>query len=201
MIPEGHAGGQGWRALLAGLAFAVTALAIYTLFQSGFGRPHPPSAGSSYVPAPPLKVTPGTSRPAAAAAAPPEPLLAVVSDDFWLTYLPRGLERSGGGAVAPETGVEGGWARYGTPGRYVEVEVEHGTVAADWDAYRARITVLDARETTVRGRPAVVGRHPRGGKVIAWLERPGTGAWVRVSDSLGGELLAIAASARAPVGD
>ncbi|MEU5868677.1 hypothetical protein ABZ815_46430 [Nonomuraea sp. NPDC047529] len=195
MIPEGGGvAGQGRRALLAGLAFAMTALVIYALFQSGFGRSHPPSAGSSYVPAPPLKVAP---RPGAAAAAPPEPLFAVVSDDLWLTYLPRGLRRSGGGAVAPD-GVR---ARYGTADRYVEAQVEHGTAAADWDTYRAHLDVPDARETTVRGRPAIVGPHPRGGRMIAWLERPGTGAWIRVSDSLAGELLPIAASARGPVGD
>ncbi|MEU1720684.1 hypothetical protein ACNF49_00125 [Actinomadura sp. ATCC 39365] len=194
MIPEGAGvAGQGRRALLAGLAFAVTALAIYALFHSGFGRPHPPSAGSAYVPAPPLKAPP---RPGAAAAR-PEPPLAVVSDDLWLTYLPRGLRRSGGGPVAPD----GARARYGTTKRYVEAQVEHGTVAADWDTYRAHAGVLDPRETTIRGRPAVVGAHPGGGRVIAWLERPGTGAWIRVSDSLGGELLPIAASARAPVGD
>ncbi|MFI9597596.1 hypothetical protein [Nonomuraea sp. NPDC052265] len=198
MIHEGGGvAGQGRRALVAGLAFAATALVIYALFHSGFGRPHPPSAGSSYVPAPPLKVTPGTGRPGAAAAAPPEPQLAVVSDDLWLTYLPRGLRRSGGGALAPD----GARARYGTADRYVEVQVEHGTVAADWDTYRAHAGLPDARETTVRGRPAIVGAHPRGGRMIAWLERPGTGASIRVSDSLASELLPIAASARGPVGD
>ncbi|NUO99685.1 MAG: hypothetical protein HOV97_40205 [Nonomuraea sp.] len=178
--------GQGRRALLAGLAFAVTALIIYALFSSGFGRPRPPSAGGAYVPAPP--------PPAVAA---PEPVLAVVSDDFWLTYLPRGLERSGGGTIEPD----GGWARYGTAGRYVEARVDRGTVAADWDTYRKRVTVLDPRPTFVRGRPAVVGRHPGGGRMIVWLERAGTGASIRVSESLGGDLVTIAASVRAPVGD
>jgi hypothetical protein len=120
----------------------------------------------------------------------------VVSDGFWLTYLPEGLARSGGKVTASAAR-----ATFGSAGRVVEVQVEHGTVATDWGAYRKRITVLDARATTVRGKPAVAGRHPGGGRVIAWLERPGTGAWIRVSDSLSSELAAIAASVKAPVGD
>ncbi|MFI7617089.1 hypothetical protein ACIBP6_38270 [Nonomuraea terrae] len=201
MIAEGQNIGQGRRAALAALAFVVTALIIYALFSSGFGRPPrapmetPPPAA---VPAP--STTPSPDRPAAAGAAQPSPI-AVVSDRLWLTYLPRGLERSGGGTIEPTPGAEGARARYGSATRFVEVQVEHGTVAADWDGFRERITVLDPRATTVRGKPAVVGRHPDGGRVLAWLERPGTGAWIRVSDSLSGELVRIAASVRAPVGD
>ncbi|MFC4117409.1 hypothetical protein [Nonomuraea zeae] len=147
------------------------------------------------------------SRPAAASAAEPSRLtaggarLAVVSGDFWLTYLPPGLERSGGGTVKAEAGVEGGWARFGTGSRFVEARVERGTVAADWAAYRRRVAVLSPRAISVRGKPAVVGKHPSGGRVIVWLERAGTGAWIRVSDSLGKELVAIAASVKTPVGD
>jgi hypothetical protein len=37
--------------------------------------------------------------------------------------------------------------------------------------------------------------------MIVWLERVGTGARIRVSDSLSRELLAVAASVKAPVGD
>jgi hypothetical protein len=150
---------------------------------------------------------PEDSRPAAASAAEPSRVtsggapLAVVSGDFWLTYLPQRLVRSAGGAVKAEAGVAGGWARFGAGSRFVEVRVEHGTVAADWAAYRRRVTVLNARATSVRGKPAVVGRHPSGGRVIVWLERAGTGAWIRVSDSLGKDLVAIAASVKAPVGD
>ncbi|NRQ30775.1 hypothetical protein HII36_02835 [Nonomuraea sp. NN258] len=127
--------------------------------------------------------------------------LAVISDNFWLTYLPAGLERTGGGAIEPEPGVAGGWARFGSADGFVEAQVEHGRVAADWDGYRARTTLLNARATTIRGKPAVVGKHPSGGRMIVWLERVGTGAWIRVSESLGKELLAIAASVKAPVGD
>ena len=39
MIPEGHELGQGARAALAAMALGVTALIIYGLFSSGFGRP------------------------------------------------------------------------------------------------------------------------------------------------------------------
>ncbi|MEV1004314.1 hypothetical protein [Nonomuraea sp. NPDC050202] len=219
MIPEGHQIGQGWRAALAALAFAVTALVIYALFSSGFGRlpraaaPTPEPAPRQVEPAPrqtepaPRQVEPAPraqpDRPAAAVAARPSPVRAsgrdalwVVSDGFWLTYLPEGLARSGGKVTASAAR-----ATFGSAGRVVEVQVEHGTVATDWGAYRKRITVLDARATTVRGKPAVAGRHPGGGRVIAWLERPGTGAWIRVSDSLSSELAAIAASVKAPVGD
>ncbi|MEV4112356.1 hypothetical protein [Nonomuraea sp. NPDC049695] len=176
MIPEDPGGiGEGRRAALAALAFGVAAGIIYLLFSSGFGRP----------------------RPAAVAAAvpvrtPPEAGLAVVSHDFWLTYLPAGLARSGGGAI----GVAGAWARFGSGDRFVEARIEP---APDWASYRRQ--VADARATTVRGRPAVAGRHPGGGLLIVWLERAGTGAWVRVSEPLGRELVAIAASARGPVGD
>jgi hypothetical protein len=186
VIPERRNGEQGWRAGFAALALGVTALIIYALFSSGFGRPRPTGAGAPYTPA-----------AVAAGFAPRGPTLAVISDSFWLTYLPGGLERSGGGTIAPE----GVWARFGTAGRYVEAQVEHGTVAATWDTYRGRIAVLDPRAITVRGKPAVLGRHPGGGRVIVWLERAGTGAWIRVSDSLGAELIAIAASVQAYVGD
>ncbi|WP_220449254.1 hypothetical protein, partial [Nonomuraea mesophila] len=131
----------------------------------------------------------------------PAPALAVVSDDLWLTYLPMGLARGGGGTIGPWPGGQGHWARWSAGGDRVEVRVEHGDVAAGWARYRERFTMHDARPTTVRGRPAMVGEHPRGGRVIVWLERAGTGVWIRVSDSLAGELVTIAASARAPVGD
>ncbi|GAA3529324.1 hypothetical protein GCM10022419_005300 [Nonomuraea rosea] len=231
MIPEGHQMGQGGRAALTTLALGVTSLVIYALFSSGFGRPphaveetpQPvaiPSPAQNPAQDPALDpgvsrtvspaANPEDSRPAAASAAsaaepsrviPGGAPLAVVSGDFWLTYLPPGLVRSAGGAVKAEAGVAGGWARFGAGSRFVEVRVERGTVAADWAAYRRRVTVLNARATSVRGKPAVVGRHPGGGRVIVWLERAGTGAWIRVSDSLGKDLVAIAASVRAPVGD
>ncbi|UBU14305.1 hypothetical protein [Nonomuraea gerenzanensis] len=223
MIPDGHRIGQGWRAVLAALAFGVTSLIIYGLFSSGFGRlPHTALPTPAPVPPGPVPPEPGqpapvppgsgqaapapsrsADRPAAASAGQPslvraasKPALWVVSDGFWFTYLPRGLERRGGRVTGPSAA-----ATFRSPGGFVEVQVERGTVAADWDGYRERVTVLDARATTVRGRPAMAGRHPDGGRVIAWLERPGTGAWIRVSDSLGGELVAIAASVKAPVGD
>ena len=179
MIPEGPAGiGQGGRAALTALAFAATSLIIYTLFSSGFGRPRPaPVEG-----------------PVMVGASVAEATLAVVSDDLWLTYLPAGLERSGGGPVKPK----GSWARFGSAQRFVEAQVEP---AADWVSYTRKAALLDARPVTVRGRPAVVGRHPDGGRMIMWMERAGTGAWIRVSDSLGGELVAIAASVKSPVGD
>ncbi|MEQ4714928.1 hypothetical protein [Nonomuraea sp. B19D2] len=178
MIPEEPGGiGQGRRAALAVLAFGVAALIIYGLFSSGFGRPRP-AAGVAAVPV----------------RTPPQAAPAVVSHDFWITYLPAGLARSGGGAIKPR----GAWARFGSGDRYVEAQVEP---AADWASYRRRDTVLDARATIVRGRPAVAGRHPNGGRLIVWLERAGTGAWIRVSESLGRELVAIAASVKGPVGD
>ncbi|SDM53312.1 hypothetical protein [Nonomuraea jiangxiensis] len=176
MIPQGRELGQGRRALLALLALGVTALSIHAIFASGFGRL--PAAGR------------GT------AAGPAEPVLAVVSGDFWLTYLPAGLERGGGGAIRQEPGVAGEWARFRSAGGFVEARVEHGAVAGGWASYRERVAVPGAREITVRGRPAVAGRHPGGGLMIAWLERAGTGAWIRVSDSLSGDLMAIAASAK-----
>ncbi|MEO3799212.1 hypothetical protein [Nonomuraea sp. B1E8] len=229
MIPEARAGRQGWRTALAALAFAATALIIYGLFSSGFGRPPraavetpqpvpAPSPADDRPPAtaagdrPPATAVEGRTpapaaedRAAAAAAVPARravaPALAVISDDLWLTYLPAGLARSGGGAIGPEPGVEGRWARWSAGGDVVEARVEQGSVAAGWARYRERVAVLNARPITVRGRPAVVGEHPEGGRMIAWLERAGTGAWVRVSDSLAGELVTIATSVRAPVGD
>lgn len=185
MTSEGDVGtnGQWWRAVLAFMALAIAVFLIYQIFSSGFGR-------TSRIPVSQPVPAPATSTS-----------LAVISDNFWLTYLPPGLDRTGGGAVEPSPGVEGGWARFGGGDRYVEAQVEHGTVAADWDTYRTRVTLSNARSTTVRGKPALVGKHPSGGMSIVWLERVGTGAWIRVSDSLGKELLRIAASVRAPVGD
>lgn len=181
-------GGQVWRAGLAFAALTVSVFLIYQIFSSGFGRTTQVAVAP---PSPTLQV----------AAALPTTTIAVISDNFWLTYLPAGLDRTGGGAIEPEPGVEGGWARFGGVDRFVEAQVEHGTVAADFDTYRLRVALLDARNTTVRGKPAVVGRHPGGGRAIVWLERVGTGAWIRVSDALSKELLAVAASVRAPVGD
>lgn len=207
MIPEGPGGGRGWRGLLAAMAFAVTALIIYALFSSGYGRVPRPAEETpepiAVVTSPaPLRRGPGAAGVADLTRVATSPdTLAVVSDDFWLTYLPSGLERTGGGVIEPEPGVEAGWARFGSADGWVEAQVEHGIVAADWQSYRSRVTVLDARDTTVRGKPAVVGRHPNGGRVIAWLERVGTGAWIRVSESLGKELLPVAVSVKAPVGD
>ncbi|GAA1623229.1 hypothetical protein GCM10009733_019870 [Nonomuraea maheshkhaliensis] len=206
MIPEGHELGQGARAALAAMALGVTALIIYGLFSSGFGRP-PHLALPTPRPAPALPPEPAPTSEgpgAAAGAVGPRPIrpLTVISADLWLTHLPQGLERSGGGVLSRRPGVEGGaWARFGEAGRFVEVQVEHGTVAADWDRYRKRVTMSAARPVTVRGKPALAGRHPAGGRVIVWLERPGTGAWVRVGDPLSDDLVAIAASIRARVGD
>ncbi|QYC38452.1 hypothetical protein Nocox_04120 [Nonomuraea coxensis DSM 45129] len=218
MIPEGRvygqgradgpasADGQGRRAALAALAFAVTAMAIYGLFASGFGRIRPPArpvepAAAAQGPPAPAP----SARPAPAEPAPAAPVLAVIADGFYLTYLPPDLRRTGGGTLGPGAG---GWARYAPekpeaagPGRYVEARVERGPVAADWSRYRSHVAVLNARDTLLRGRPAVVGRDPRGGRTIAWLERPGTGLRVRAGESLGKELLAVAASVKAPVGD
>ncbi|MGN9846275.1 hypothetical protein ACTMTI_49995 [Nonomuraea sp. H19] len=190
MIPE------GWRAALAALALAVTALIIYGLFASGFGRPPRPVAETPEPIAVPTTLTIPRAGSAVAVAA-PDAAPAVITGGLWLTYLPGGLGRSGGGAI--EHG--GGWARFGSADTFVEARVDHGPEAADWRRYRARATVLDARSTTVRGKPAVAGRHPGGGRVIVWLERPGAGAWIRVSESLGKELVAVAASVRTPVGD
>jgi len=187
--------------MVAAVASALTGLIIYALFSSGFGRIARPAEEAP----PPLAVAGEPTRVPTSVAArvsgPRATTLAVVSDDFWLTYLPPGLERSGGGVIEPGPGIDGGWARFGGAERFVEVQVEQGIVAADWQSYRSRVTVLDARDTTVRGRPAAVGRHPNGGRVIVWLERVGTGAWIRVSESLSGELVAVAASVKAPVGD
>ncbi|NBE94635.1 hypothetical protein [Nonomuraea sp. K271] len=221
MIPEVRPGGQGWRAALAAFAFAATALIIYGLFTSGYGRPpradmetpQPapvPSPADGRTPATPpgtpADPTPAADQAGGVGAAVPvrraaAPALAVVSDDFWLTYLPTGLARGGGGTIGPYPGVEGRWARWSAAHDHVEVRVEHGAVAAGWARYRERFAVRDARPITVRGRPAVVGEHPGGGRVLVWLERAGTGVWIKVSDSLAGELLTIATSARAPVGD
>jgi hypothetical protein len=218
MTSDGPAGGlhRGWRALLALLALAATAATIHAIFASGFGRPHPPPRLAARPPAtePPTAAPPPVSTPL-----PPRrrygvlpagervpvrlsgAALAVVADGFWLTYLPEGLRRTGGGVVESEPGVEGAWARFGTAARYVEVQVEYGAVAAGWRAYRRRIALTGARDITVRGRPALVGGHPSGGLGLLWLERPGTGAWIRVGDALAGELVEIAASVRAPVGE
>ncbi|MFD1537330.1 hypothetical protein [Nonomuraea guangzhouensis] len=209
MMPEGGTSGQALRAMLAFLALGVTASIIYGLFSSGFGRVHPVPVG-----APSLVRTGGPAPVAGGATAPapaPAPVrgasvtastrIAVVSNDFWLTYLPAGLDRADGGAIEPD---QGAWARFAPKtksGGYVEVRVEHGPVAADWLTYQRRISLRTPRDTTVRGRPALVGRYPGGGLMIVWLERAGTGASVRVSESLGEELLRVAASVKAPVGD
>lgn len=206
MTPDGEVG-QWWRAVLALVALAVSVFLIYQIFSSGFGRPSQVITAPTLDPVPPSQTPTPTrtvSRPSQAAAAEPtraSPNIAVISDNFWLTYLPPGLDRTGGGAIEPEPGVEGGWARFGEGDRFVEAQVEHGTMAADWESYRQRTTLVNPRNTTVRGKPAMVGRHPSGGMSIVWLERIGTGAWIRVSDSLSKELLPIAASVRAPVGD
>jgi hypothetical protein len=206
MAPHGEISGQGRRAVLAVCALGLTSLVIYTIFASGFGRVHrtalrPPPVEILQpvqpVPAAPVVPAPGQAGPVRRAPA----TLAVVSDRFWLTYLPTGLRRTGGGAVPPTPGDEGWWAGYASARGTVKAQVEYGTGAADWQTYRGRLALADARSTTVRGKPAVVGKAAGGGRIIAWLERAGTGAWVRVSESLGDELLPIAASARAPVGD
>ncbi|MFD1933013.1 MULTISPECIES: hypothetical protein [Nonomuraea] len=181
--------GGGRRAALALAALAATVLTIYAIFSSGFGRVAPSVDAASA----PTIATPAPPDPTATS-----PGITVVADNFWLTYLPPGLTRTGGGAVEPEPGVEGGWARYASGSTFVEVQVEHGTVAADWDTYRRRATVTSPRETTVRGRPAVVGGHPSGGMMIVWLERTGTGAWIRVSDTLVESLIPLAASVQSP---
>ncbi|MEV0622500.1 hypothetical protein AB0I81_54930 [Nonomuraea sp. NPDC050404] len=199
MIPEGHGIGQGGRAALAALALGVTSLIIYALFSSGFGslpRVALPTPEPVPVPAP---VPPAVLDPPPVAAA--GSALAVITGDLWLTYLPAGLVRSGGGIIRGWPGVAGAMARFTSADGFAEAQVEHGTAAASFADYRRRVTVRDARPTTVRGRPAMVGRHPAGGRMIFWLERPGTAAWIRVSDSLGGELVPIAASVKTPVGD
>jgi hypothetical protein len=128
--------------------------------------------------------------------------IAVVSYDLWLTYLPEGLRRVSGGTIEPD---QGAWARFASGAGFVEVRVEHGPATADWTAYLRRNPLRDARDTTVHGRPALVGRAPGGGLAIAWLERPRTGVWIRTEQSteqnLGEELLRVAASVRTPVGD
>ncbi|MEV4562303.1 hypothetical protein AB0K12_00885 [Nonomuraea sp. NPDC049419] len=191
--PSWHGLGPGGRGTLAVVSFTATALIIYAIFSSGFGRlPRAAIRAPEPLPAPaPAPVQP----PAAGSVAVPGPAetVAVVADGFWLTYLPGGLVRTGG---------DGTGARFASAaGGFVEAQVTRGTVAADLARFLSRIKVRDARATTVRGRPAVAGRHPAGGRLIAWLERPGTAMSIRVSDSLGGELLALAASVRAPVGD
>ncbi|WP_157254668.1 hypothetical protein [Nonomuraea typhae] len=179
--------GRWWRAAFSVLALVSSVVVLSLVFSADLGpdvRPASPRIPPQPPPSPAL-IDPTT--------------IAVVSDDFWLTYLPAGLDRTGGGDVA--SGTAGGWARFGTGDRTVEAQVEHGTVAADWETYRKRAVVRRARETTVRGKPAVVGAHPDGGRMIVWLERAGTGAWIRVSEPLANELLAIAASVKAPVRD
>ncbi|MGA5762995.1 hypothetical protein [Nonomuraea bangladeshensis] len=218
MIPEGRvygqepadgtadAGGQSRRAALAALAFAATAVAIYGLFASGFGRVRPPDPAAEPAAAagqgPPAPVPPART-PSPEPAAPPAPRLAVIADGFYFTYLPPGLKRTGGGTFGAGAG---GWARYapagsGQSGRYIVARVERGPFAADWPRYRSHAAVLDGRATVLHGRPAVVGRDPRGGRTIAWLERRGTGVRVRAGESLRKELLAVAASVKARVGD
>jgi hypothetical protein len=181
--------GNRRRAAVATLALASSALVVVLLFASGFGRvgqlsPGPPEADR----------TPAAGSAPAAATGPPT--FAVVTDNFWVTGLPPGLERVRGGAA--EGG--GGWVRFADGDRTVEVRVEHGTVAADWETYRTRLILHGTRDLTVRGRPATIGAHPDGGRAIVWLERPGTGAWIRVGDALAADLLAIAVSVRAPGG-
>ena len=216
MIPEDGTRGRVLRAMLAFLALGATASIIYGLFSSGFGRVHhipvgapspvrtgapPPVAGGASAPAP----APAPVRGATVTISTAATRIAVVSNDFWLTYLPAGLDRADGGAIEPD---QGAWARFAPKtgpgaahGGYVEVRVEHGPVTADWLTYQRRTSLRTPRDTTVRGRPALVGRHPGGGLMIAWLERTGTGVWIRVSDSLSEELLRVAASVKAPVGD
>ncbi|MEV4474762.1 hypothetical protein ACFFR3_22655 [Nonomuraea salmonea] len=194
--PSWHGLGPGGRGTLAAVSFTATALIIYAIFSSGFGRlPRAAIRAAEPLPAPvPVPVVP-VQPPAAGSVSVPRPAetVAVVADGFWLTYLPGGLVRTGG---------DGTGARFASAaGGFVEAQVTRGTVAADLARFLSRIKVRDARATTVRGRPAVAGRHPAGGRLIAWLERPGTGMSIRVSDALGGELLALAASVRAPVGD
>ncbi|MEV5329381.1 hypothetical protein AB0K67_35070 [Nonomuraea sp. NPDC052634] len=186
--------GQAGRGALAALSFAAAALAIYAIFSSGFGRV-PRAAIRAPEPLPVPAPLPATTPPAAGSVAVPGPAetVAVVSERLWLTYLPGGLVRTGG---------DGGTARFASAaGGFVEARVTRGAAALDWARFRGGIAVRDARPTAVRGRPAVAGRHPQGGRMIAWLERPGTGVSIRVSESLGGELLALAASIRAAVGD
>ncbi|GAA4095320.1 hypothetical protein [Nonomuraea soli] len=193
MIQEA-ASGRWWRATVALLALAASVLVIAQLFSSGFGRTAAPALVQP-------RLVPLTIAPTAPTvpAPSPSPTIAVVSDDLWLTYLPGGLERIDGGPVEPASGVHGGRVLFGSGDRSVEVQVERGTFG--WDAFRARNAVLDARPVIVRGKPAVVGRHPGGGRLIVWLERLGTGAWIRVSESLAAELLTIALSAKSPVRD
>ncbi|MEV0354271.1 hypothetical protein AB0H88_51740 [Nonomuraea sp. NPDC050680] len=213
MRPEGGTGGQAPRAMLAFLALGVTVSIIYGLFSSGFGRLHRTPVGAP----PPVQAPPAPTRPAPAApgragpvrgrtvtAAMAAPRIAVVAHDFWLTYLPAGFDRADGGVIEPD---QGAWARFapdrgsGARDRFVEVRVEHGAAAADWATYQRRTPLRTPRDTTIRGRPALVGRHPGGGLMIVWLERTGTGAWIRVSESLSEELLRVAASVKASVGD
>ncbi|MBF8194616.1 hypothetical protein ITP53_54980, partial [Nonomuraea sp. K274] len=96
MISEGQDIGQGPRAALAALALFVTALIIYALFSSGFGRPQP--AGPLPESVPPLPAAPPGASPVAEPARPRT--FEVLSGDVWLTYLPGGLARRGGGALA-----------------------------------------------------------------------------------------------------
>ncbi|MEU0572404.1 hypothetical protein ABZ297_44340 [Nonomuraea sp. NPDC005983] len=202
MIPDGPELGQMRRGALALVALGVTVLIIYGLFASGFGRLHRAAVAGASGPV----VDPVGAGLAGGGVSGPTPAqgrttLAVISDDFWLTYLPAGLERTGGGVIRPEPGVEGGWAKFSSTAGVVEAQVEHGTVAADWDTYRARNPLRNARNSTIRGKPAMVGETPDGGQEIVWLERAGTGAWIKVSRTLSEELLPIAASVEAPVGN
>ncbi|NUW38036.1 hypothetical protein HTZ77_42560 [Nonomuraea sp. SMC257] len=160
-----------------------------------------------------------TGAPAGPAQAPPPPgrapTLAVVSGDLWFTHLPAGLTRTGGGAADTGPGTRTVWAVWaarpsygpapkaagsGAGDRFVEARADYGAIAASWAAYR-RTAPPGSRETVVGGRPAMVGRDPRGGRTVVRLVRPGTGVRVRVGEPLAGELLPVAASVRSPVGD
>nr|WP_055505069.1 hypothetical protein [Nonomuraea pusilla] len=213
MAPEGRTIGRGTRAALALAALGVTASTVYALFVSGFGRPGetpapPASAPSALVAEPGAAGVAGPPRltvPDAGPVTPEAVTLEVVADGLWLTYLPPGLSRTGGGPISGGAGAEGDTAVYGPRGRRLEARVERGGAATSWRTFRAAVTAgagpRQARETVVRGRPAVVATTRGGGRMIAWLERPGLGVEVRADAPLAGELLAVAASARTPVGD
>ena len=183
---------------------AMAVAAVYSIFSSGFGRQ---GAGESVEPRPRAAValpwpSPNPTVPQAPNPTAPQThgsTLAVIADDLWLTYLPPGLTRTGGGLTTPGPGTSGIWARFGSGTRYVEAQVQQGRAAADWPTFRGGVQLTDPRQITVRGRPAVVGDHPNGGKLIAWLEKTGTGVQLRVSDPLIRELIPIAASVKAPV--
>ncbi|GAA2309307.1 hypothetical protein GCM10010149_69350 [Nonomuraea roseoviolacea subsp. roseoviolacea] len=190
--------------------------------------PPPPPVESSPRTPPPGVVPSPAGAPAGPAQAPPPPgpasTLAVLSADLWFTHLPAGLTRTGGGAADTGPGTRTVWAvwsarppsgpgikaaghgtdtraaGYEAGGRFVEARADHGAIAASWAAYR-RTAPPGSRETAVGGRPAMVGRDPRGGRTVVWLVRPGTGVRVRVGEPIAAELLPVAASMRSPVGD